>query len=70
MTGSMFAERQPSGGRRVGTAASRLRRQFSHDAILEGVEAGLVKRAIEDKILRLDEVQRLIPASTFARKVR
>jgi putative toxin-antitoxin system antitoxin component (TIGR02293 family) len=70
MTGSVFAERQPSGGRRVGTATSRLRRQFRHDAILEGVEAGLVKRAIEDKILRLDEVQRLIPASTFARKVR
>lgn len=51
-------------------AASRVRREFSHDAILKGVEAGLVKRAIEAKLLRLDEVHRLIPASTFARKVR
>ena len=30
----------------------------------------MVKRAITDKLLRLDEVHRLIPASTFARKVR
>ena len=51
-------------------AASRVRREFSHDAILKGVEAGLVKRAIEEKLLRLDEVHRLIPASTFARKLR
>jgi putative toxin-antitoxin system antitoxin component (TIGR02293 family) len=55
---------------RAAVAASRVQRQFSHDAILKGVEAGLVKRAIEDKLLRLDEVHRLIPASTFARKVR
>jgi putative toxin-antitoxin system antitoxin component (TIGR02293 family) len=44
--------------------------QFTHDAIVSGVEAGVVKRAIEAKLLRLDEVHRLIPASTFARKVR
>jgi putative toxin-antitoxin system antitoxin component (TIGR02293 family) len=50
--------------------ASQVERQFSHDAILRGVQAGLVKRAIEEKLLRLDEVHRLIPASTFARKVR
>jgi putative toxin-antitoxin system antitoxin component (TIGR02293 family) len=51
-------------------AASEAQRQFSYQAILEGVEAGLVKRAIEEKLLRLDEVHRLIPASTFARKLR
>ena len=51
-------------------AASRVRREFSHEAILKGVEAGLVKRALEEKLLRLDEVHRLIPASTFARKLR
>jgi putative toxin-antitoxin system antitoxin component (TIGR02293 family) len=43
---------------------------LSHEAIVSGVEAGVVKRAIEAKLLRLDEVHRLIPASTFARKVR
>ncbi len=55
---------------RSGAALSRVLRQFRHDAILEGVEAGVVKRAIREKLLRLDEVHRLIPASTFARKVR
>ena len=63
-----------SGGTRSGTrraaAASQVQRQFSHDAILRGVEAALVKRAVDAKLLRLDEVHRLIPASTFARKVR
>jgi putative toxin-antitoxin system antitoxin component (TIGR02293 family) len=46
------------------------RRRFGHDAILEGVEARVLKRAINQGVLRLDEVQRLIPASTLARKVR
>jgi putative toxin-antitoxin system antitoxin component (TIGR02293 family) len=63
-----------SGGKRAGTrraaAASEVQRQFSHDAILNGVEAALVKRAVDEKLLRLEEVHRLIPASTFARKVR
>jgi putative toxin-antitoxin system antitoxin component (TIGR02293 family) len=45
-------------------------RRFSHDAILEGIEARLVKQGIGQGILRLDEVQRFIPASTLARKVR
>lgn len=34
------------------------------------MEARLVKRAIEQKVLRLEEVRRQSPASTFARKVR
>ena len=55
---------------RAAAAASQIEHQFSHDAILKGVEAGLVKRAIERGLLRLDEIHRLIPASTFARKVR
>jgi putative toxin-antitoxin system antitoxin component (TIGR02293 family) len=55
---------------RAAVAGSRVQRQFSHDAILSGVEAGLVKRLIDQNLLRLDEVHRLIPASTFARKVR
>jgi putative toxin-antitoxin system antitoxin component (TIGR02293 family) len=37
---------------------------------LQGVQASLVKRAVDDKLLCLEEVHRLIPASTFARKVR
>lgn len=45
-------------------------RAFSHDAILRGVEARLVKRAVEQKVLRLEELHRLIPASTLARKIR
>jgi putative toxin-antitoxin system antitoxin component (TIGR02293 family) len=49
---------------------SQVEREFSHDAILKGVEASLVKRAVEERLLRLEEVHRLIPASTFARKVR
>jgi putative toxin-antitoxin system antitoxin component (TIGR02293 family) len=63
------SEAKRSGRWRV-AAASRVQRQFSHDAILNGVEAALVKRAVDAKLLRLDEVHRLIPASTFARKVR
>ena len=63
------SEAKRSGTRRA-AATSRVQRQFSHDAIVQGVEAGLVKRAIDEKVLRLDEVHRLIPASTFARKVR
>jgi putative toxin-antitoxin system antitoxin component (TIGR02293 family) len=46
------------------------RRRFSHQAIVEGIDAGLVKQGIGQGILRLDEVQRFIPASTLARKVR
>ncbi len=46
------------------------RRRFGHEAILEGVDARLLKEAIGSGLLRLDEVQRLIPASTLARKVR
>ena len=57
-------------GRQRTASAAQVQRQFSHDAILGGVEAGLVKRAVDAKLLRLDEVHRLIPASTFARKVR
>ena len=70
MARTMVSEGEGAAGQRAATAASRIRRQFSHDAILEGVDAGIVKRAIEQKFLRLDEVHRLIPASTFARKVR
>ena len=55
---------------RTAVAGSRVQRQFSHDAILSGVEAGLVKRLIDQNLLRLDEVHRLIPASTFARGAR
>lgn len=47
-----------------------LERRLSHDAIVEGVDARVVKKAVEHRVLRLDEVQRLIPPSTFARKVR
>jgi putative toxin-antitoxin system antitoxin component (TIGR02293 family) len=46
------------------------RRRFSHQAIVEGIDAGLVKQGIRQGILRLDEVQRFIPASTLARKMR
>jgi putative toxin-antitoxin system antitoxin component (TIGR02293 family) len=70
MAGNFVSEGDRPGAQRAATAASHLRRQFSHDAIVNGVEAGVVKRAIEVKLLRLDEVHRLIPASTFARKVR
>ncbi len=70
MARTLVSEPERAGGQRAAAAASRVRRQFSHDAIVNGVEAGLVKRAIEAKLLRLDEVHRLIPASTFARKVR
>jgi putative toxin-antitoxin system antitoxin component (TIGR02293 family) len=66
----MVSKRERSGAQRAATAASRVQRQFSHDAMVKGVEAGLFKRAIEAKLLRLDEVRRLIPASTFARKMR
>lgn len=44
--------------------------RFDHDAILQGIEARLVKQAVEQGLLRLDEVHRLIPPSTLARKVR
>lgn len=64
------SEGERSAAHRAAAATSRVQRQLSHDAILKGVEASLVKRAIEEKLLRLDEVHRLIPASTFARKVR
>jgi putative toxin-antitoxin system antitoxin component (TIGR02293 family) len=63
-------EGERSAAHRAAVAASQVQRQFSHDAILTGVEAGMVKRAIEKGFLRLHEVHRLIPASTFARKVR
>jgi putative toxin-antitoxin system antitoxin component (TIGR02293 family) len=63
-------EGERSVARSTAAAASQVKRQLSHEAILQGVEASLVKRAIEQKLLRLDEVHRLIPASTFARKVR
>lgn len=46
------------------------RRRLSHEAILAGVDAGLVKEAIGDGLLRADEVHRVIPPSTLARKVR
>ena len=67
---SVVAPEDKRAGKRLAVAASRVQRQFGHDAILRGVEAGLVKRAVDAKLLRLDEVHRLIPASTFARKVR
>jgi putative toxin-antitoxin system antitoxin component (TIGR02293 family) len=67
---SRIAEGRRSQTQRTARAESWLQHQFSHDAIVRGVEAGLVKLAIEAKLLRLDEVHRLIPASTFARKVR
>ena len=46
------------------------RQKLSHDAILEGVDARLIKRAMGEGLLRPEEVQRLIPPSTLARKVR
>lgn len=70
MARSRIAEGRRSQTQRTARAESWLQHQFSHDAIVSGVEAGLVKRAIEAKLLRLDEVHRPIPASTFARKVR
>ena len=70
MARGVVSERKRTGTHRAVPTSSRVQREFSHDAILEGVEAGLVKRAIQEKLLRLDEVHRLIPASTFARKVR
>ena len=70
MARGVVRESQHSAAHRAAAATARVRRQLSHDAILEGIEAGLVKRAVEEKLLRLDEVHRLIPASTFARKVR
>ncbi len=66
----MVSERKRTGTHRAVPTSSPVQREFRHDAILEGVEAGVVKRAIQEKLLRLDEVHRLIPASTFARKVR
>lgn len=44
--------------------------RFGHRAILEGVDARSLKEAIGEGVLRQDEVQRFIPASTLARKVR
>jgi putative toxin-antitoxin system antitoxin component (TIGR02293 family) len=44
--------------------------RFGHRAILEGVDARSLKEAIGKGVLRQDEVQRFIPASTLARKVR
>ncbi len=70
MARAVISERTRAGARRAAAEASQVQRELSHDAIVSGVEAGLVKRAIEAKLLRLDEVHRLIPASTFARKVR
>jgi putative toxin-antitoxin system antitoxin component (TIGR02293 family) len=51
-------------------ALDNCRRQFGHEAILAGVDARLLKAAVGRGVLRLDELQRLIPASTLARKVR
>jgi putative toxin-antitoxin system antitoxin component (TIGR02293 family) len=62
--------------RRGGTSKASLarletyRRRFSHEAILRGIDAGVLKEGIGQGILRLEEVQRFIPASTLARKVR
>ena len=63
----MMAEGQDGG---PGIAFEEYRRQFGHEAILAGVDAGLLKEAVGRGVLRLDELQRLIPASTLARKVR
>jgi putative toxin-antitoxin system antitoxin component (TIGR02293 family) len=70
MARDVAPERQRRSADRGALAGSRFQSQFSHNAILKGVEAGLVKRLIDQNLLRLDEVHRLIPASTFARKVR
>jgi putative toxin-antitoxin system antitoxin component (TIGR02293 family) len=69
------AEQDPAAPKSKGSRASaarlaEYRRRFGHDAILKGIEARLVKQGIGHGILRLDEVQRFIPASTLARKVR
>ena len=69
------ARRPPSPGRRSRPAAdparfSEVARQFGHDAILRGVDARLVGRAVDGGLLRRDEVHRLIPPSTLARKMR
>ena len=45
-------------------------RRFNHAAIIDGVDARILKAAVGDGVLRHDEVQRFIPASTIARKVR
>lgn len=52
------------------TLRAELERRLGHHAIIEGVDARLVKEAVEHRLLGLEEVHRLIPASTFARKVR
>ena len=62
--------RKDEGSRASAARLAEYRRRFSHDAILAGIEARLVKQGIGQGILRLDEVQRFIPASTLARKVR
>jgi putative toxin-antitoxin system antitoxin component (TIGR02293 family) len=64
------AARKSEGSRASVARLAEYRRRFGHDAILEGIEARLVKQGIGHGILRLDEVQRFIPASTLARKVR
>ncbi len=70
MANGLISGRERAGAHRAPVPAAAIQRQLSHDAIVAGVAAGVVKRAITDKLLRLDEVHRLIPASTFARKVR
>lgn len=52
------------------TAREELERRLGHDAIVAGVDARIVKEAVSQHLLRLDEVQRVIPPTTFARKVR
>ena len=51
-------------------SAKGLCRSLTHKRVLSGVNAAIVKSAIDHHVLTLDEVHRFIPKSTFARKVR
>jgi putative toxin-antitoxin system antitoxin component (TIGR02293 family) len=57
-------------GRTERAEVAEFEREFSHDAILHGIDARLVKQAVDCGLLRQEEVHRLIPPSTLARKVR
>lgn len=69
-------------GRSAGHAADRsaarspiktakgLSQALSHKRVIAGVNASLVKSAVDHDLLTLEEVHRFIPKSTFARKVR
>lgn len=52
------------------TTVKRLSQALSHKRVIAGVNASVVKSAVDHDLLTLEEVHRFIPKSTFARKVR